>query len=69
IQTSGYSLIFPKGILLGTVKEIKQKEGTNFYSLTCRIWEDMSKLDIVYVLKNNAKPELEQLEKDVYTDK
>ena len=69
IQTSGYSLIFPKGILLGTVEEIKQKEGTNFYSLTCRIWEDMSKLDIVYVLKNNAKPELDQLEKDVYTDK
>ncbi|MBL7829563.1 MAG: rod shape-determining protein MreC [Saprospiraceae bacterium] len=69
IQTSGYSLIFPKGILLGTVKKIMQKEGTNFYSLPCKIWADISKLDIVYVLKNNAKPELEKLETNAGSDK
>lgn len=69
IMTSGYSLIFPKGILLGTVRQIGQKEGTNFYSLSCQIWEDLSNLDIVYVLRNNAKPELEKLEGNVYTDK
>lgn len=65
IQTSGYSLVFPKGILLGTVKAIRQKTGTNFYSLPCNIWVDISKLDIVYVLKNNSQQEIENLEENV----
>lgn len=69
LQTSGYSLIFPKGILIGTISKIDQKEGTNFYSAPCKIWVDISKLDIVYVIKNNSQPELEKLESNGYNDK
>ncbi len=69
IQTSGYSLIFPKGIILGTVKDVKQKEGTNFYSLPCKIWTDIGKLEIVYVLKNNSQIEIEKLEENVFSTK
>ena len=56
-------------IILGTVKDVKQKEGTNFYSLPCKIWTDIGKLEIVYVLKNNYQIEIEKLEENVFSTK
>ena len=61
IITGGKSTIFPEGILIGKVIKVNLgKTATN--SLDIRLFNDMSNLGNVYVVKNYQKEEIKNLE-------
>jgi rod shape-determining protein MreC len=62
IVTSGYSAIFPEGILVGTVKDFEVREG-NFYTITVDISVDYKNLSHVNVVQNLLRDELLELER------
>ncbi len=65
VQTSGYSSIFPEGIMIGTVDTAWLIPGTNFYEIKVKLCNDLSNVKYVYVVENLMKSELEVLEKEV----
>ena len=64
IQTSGYSTIFPAGIMIGTVEKIDREPGSNFYTIEVKLKDDLSSIRYVYVVNNLLREELIQLEED-----
>lgn len=68
IETSGYSSIFPQGIMLGTIEETGMESGSYFYNIKVRSNLDMTKIQHVYVVKNLFKKEQEELEKAVLAE-
>jgi rod shape-determining protein MreC len=63
VETSGYSHIFPKGLMVGTVDTFWIEGGSNFYTIDVSMVNDLSKVNQVYVVKNLVKMELDSLEK------
>ncbi|MBL4605779.1 MAG: rod shape-determining protein MreC, partial [Flavobacteriaceae bacterium] len=62
IITGGRSSIFPEGILIGTVIDIKE-EGTSITKVVnIKLFNDMSNLGNIYGVKNFDKKEIETLE-------
>lgn len=62
VQTSGFSHLFPAGIMIGTVDTFSIQGGSNFYSIDVSMINDLSKLNQVYVVSNLAKMEMDSLE-------
>ncbi|MFQ5446433.1 MAG: rod shape-determining protein MreC, partial [Saprospiraceae bacterium] len=65
IETSGYSAIFPEGIMLGVVDKVWMEPGSNYYNIEVRSSLDMSNLSYVYVINNLFRTEQEQIEQAV----
>jgi rod shape-determining protein MreC len=65
IVTSGYSGVFPDGILIGTITEIELSEEAPFYKLKVKLAQDFRKLSYVAVVKSNLKHELDSLEQEI----
>jgi len=65
IVTGGRSTIFPEGILIGTVKNFTLDEGDNYYYINIDLFNDMTSLEHVYLIKNMDAPEILELEKGV----
>ena len=61
IITGGRSTIFPEGILIGTVLEDKRTEDS-FNSITIKLFNDMSNIKNIYIIKNLYKAEINSLE-------
>lgn len=61
IETGGKSAIFPEGIPIGYVSEINQGNTVNNYVIVT-LFNDMSNLSYVYVIKNWDKFEIQSLE-------
>lgn len=62
ILTSGYNSIYPEGIRVGTIEEVKLKDEALFYDLRVKLSQDFRKLTYVAVVKSNLKEEQETLE-------
>jgi rod shape-determining protein MreC len=62
VETTGYSAIFPKGILVGVVNDF-EKEGGDFYKIRVLLATDFKKLNYVSVISNLRKTEEKELEK------
>jgi rod shape-determining protein MreC len=60
IVTSGYSTVYPAGIIVGVVESYNKQNDDNFYSLKVRLFTDFQSLKVVSVI-NNIKQE-EQIE-------
>ncbi len=61
VETTGYSAIFPEGMIIGTVSDL-EKTGGDFYRIKVALVTDFKKLHFVNVignLKRNEKLELE----------
>ncbi len=58
IVTSGNSLIFPEGIIIGTITEYQSKEGENLNSATIKFTNDFNALYHVYVIQNLKRNEI-----------
>lgn len=65
VYTSGFSQIFPQGIIVGTIEKYDYSEGTDFYNIEVNLSTDFQKLNQVYVIKNNLKPEFDSLLKSI----
>jgi len=63
IITSGYSSIFPKGLMIGIVDTSWIEAGSNFHTIDVRLSADLSKVRNVYVVKDYLKEEKLELEK------
>ena len=62
IVTSGYSLVFPEGIIVGTVEDSERDRNDNFLSLKIKLATDFSRLNQVRTIKNNLKEELDSIQ-------
>ncbi|MCR4031729.1 MULTISPECIES: rod shape-determining protein MreC [Flavobacterium] len=62
IVTGGQSVIFPEGINIGTVDIVYKKEGTSFYVIKVKLFNDMTNLGHVYIIKSKGREELINLE-------
>jgi len=63
IVTSGYSSIFPEGILLGTVQEVLPQSGGNFHDVVVNLSNDFKGISYVKVVGDLMKKERLKLEK------
>jgi rod shape-determining protein MreC len=61
IVTSGYNAIFPQGIMVGTIAEVKENE-TLFYDLKVKLSQDFRKLSFVEVVRSHLRHEQDSLE-------
>jgi rod shape-determining protein MreC len=62
VLTSGYSGVFPEGIIIGTLAEVNLSEEAPFYDLQVKLSQDFRRLSFVVVVKSNLKHELDSLE-------
>lgn len=61
IITSGNSLIFPKGIVIGTITDQTIAENKTLGEATIAFCTDFNSLQHVYLIKNKMKPEQDSL--------
>ncbi len=64
IITSGYSSIFPEGIMIGVVDTFRFEGGSNFYTIDVRLNTDINKIRSVYVVDDYLREEQLKLEKE-----
>jgi len=62
IVTDGKSTIFPRGILVGTIKEFHLSNNQDYYDVTIALFNDMTSLHQVYIIENNEKEAIQQIE-------
>lgn len=62
VVTSGYSNIFPEGIMIGTIKSYDVESGTNFYNIKVELSTNFKTLKFVDVVRNTKRNELLNLE-------
>lgn len=62
IVSSGYSTIYPKGIMVGVVEKVEPIPTQYFYTIKVRLSTNFKKLGYVYVVSDLLKQEQENLE-------
>lgn len=62
VETSGYSNIFPEGIMIGIIKKFDVESGTNFYNIKVELSTNFKNLKYVEVVQNTKRAELIKLE-------
>jgi rod shape-determining protein MreC len=65
IITSGYSTIFPQGIMVGIVDSYDKQRDDNFFSLKVRLATNFQTLRTVSVIENRNQEEQKEIEKQV----
>ncbi|MFV8392419.1 rod shape-determining protein MreC [Flavobacterium sp. LB2P6] len=63
IVTGGQSVIFPENINIGTIDKIEIDNQTNYYTINVRLFNDMTNLGHVYIIKSKDSAEITNLEK------
>ena len=61
IVTSGYSAVFPEGIIVGTIDGLARGMSDSFVSLRIRLTTNFSQLSSVRVITNSMKEQLDAL--------
>jgi rod shape-determining protein MreC len=62
VVTRGASAIYPRGIPIGVVSEVEEREGSNFHGIKVELHNDFNKLRYVYIVENLLKKEQVKLE-------
>ncbi|HLG35208.1 MAG TPA: rod shape-determining protein MreC [Bacteroidia bacterium] len=65
VETSSYSSVYPEGVLIGTVEEIRLDAGGNFFICKIKLFEDFQKLSNVYVVNYLFKEERKSIEEKI----
>lgn len=68
IVTGSQSTIFPENINIGTIDKIYIDNETNFFTINVKLFNDMTSLGHIYIIKNKDKKEIEELEKTIKKD-
>jgi rod shape-determining protein MreC len=61
VVTSGYNAIFPEGIPIGTIVEVKPGPETNYLDITIELATDFTRLSYVYLVENEQTEEINLL--------
>jgi rod shape-determining protein MreC len=68
IVTGGQSIIFPENIGIGTIDKVYIDNVTNYYTLDIKLFNDMTNLGHVYIIKNKDAEEISNLENQAKKD-
>ena len=63
IVTGGQSVIFPENINIGTVSKRYYENETNYYKIDVKLFNDMTNLGHVYIIKSKNRDKIINLEK------
>jgi len=63
IVTGGQSVIFPENINIGTIDKIEIDNQTHYYTIQVKLFNDMTNLGHVYIIKSKNREEIINLEK------
>jgi rod shape-determining protein MreC len=63
VVTSGFSYIFPEGVVIGTIEDFRIHPGDNFYTADIKYAVDYNRVYHVYVVQNLQQDEIIELEK------
>lgn len=63
VVTGGQSVIFPENINIGTIDKIYTDNQTNYYTLSIKLFNDMTNLGHIYIIKSKDREEIINLEK------
>lgn len=61
VVTSGYSSVFPEGLMIGTVESFTQPEGENYYVIDVLLSTDYKSVAFVEIIENRNAEELDEL--------
>ncbi|MCD8269461.1 MAG: rod shape-determining protein MreC [Parabacteroides sp.] len=64
IVTSGYSSVFPAGIIVGTVHDFEKQHDNNFFTLEVELVTDFQSLNNVRIIKNYNQEEQKRVEQE-----
>ena len=62
VATNGYSTIFPKGLPIGKIKSFSKSKDGAFYEIKITPSVDLTRLNYVYILKDNFADEISAIE-------
>jgi rod shape-determining protein MreC len=62
VITSGYNAVFPEGVMIGVINEVKLSDEALFYDLKVKLSQDFRKLSFVTVVRNHRQAEQDSLE-------
>ena len=62
IVTGGQSIIFPENIPIGKIDKAYKDKNTNYYTISVRLFNDMTNVGYVYVIDNTKREELIELQ-------
>lgn len=65
IVTSGYSGVFPEGVMIGTIARVNQGRDNSFHDIDVKLSQDFRKLSYATVIRSNLLNELDSLERRV----
>lgn len=68
IITSGYSSVFPEGVMIGTIQDFSRPDGENYFNISVQLSTDFKALSYVEVIENQDKPEIKELENIIRDD-
>ncbi len=68
VVTGGSSTIFPEDIPIGFVDQVFTSETSNFYTINVRLFNDMTRLQAIYLIENIALDEITELEQNTEQD-
>lgn len=63
IVTGGQSVIFPENINIGTIDKVEIDNQTHYYTIQVKLFNDMTNLGHVYIIKSKNREEIINLEK------
>lgn len=63
VVTSGYSALFPEGILIGTIEDFELNEGEGFYIIRVKLSIDFKNLTYIETVEKITRDEQQELEK------
>lgn len=61
VITSGFSAIYPRGLLLGRIDEIYPESGTSNYRIVLRTGANFHNLEYAYAIDNSQQQEIDRL--------
>ena len=64
IETSGYSDVFPPGIMVGTVESYNKQTDDNYFSLKVRLATDFQTLNVLNIIDNRLQKEQKEIERE-----
>lgn len=68
IVTGGISTIFPENIPIGVVDKVFTSKASNFYTISVRLFNDMTNINHVYLIENVHFEEIQQLEEETVNE-
>ncbi len=62
VVTSGFNAVFPQGVMVGIVKDVKLKKEALFYDIRVELAQDFRRLSFVKIVRSKLKSEVDSLE-------